>query len=145
MRKQRRKNAKSFIDLSKGLVADDCTISVSSIVPRNDKLNSKAAEVNFYLERMCSNLNMHFIDNAKVTNPKQHLNNSKLLLNLKALAKLCDLFINSIKKIYSIWFPHAQSRSSHGRDLTEIRNKLADDKIDCVLEKVTVTTTLNIT
>ena len=88
---------------------------------------------------------MHFIDNAKVTNPKKHLNNSKLLLNLKALAKLCDLFINSIKKIYSVWFPHAQYWSSHGRDLAEIRNKLADDKIDCVLEKVTVTTTLNIT
>ena len=47
---------KSTADLAKGMVADDRTISVSSIVPRNDKLNSKAAEVNSYLERMYSNV-----------------------------------------------------------------------------------------
>ena len=47
------RTAKSIVDLAKGLVADDCTISVSSIVPRNDKLSGKAAEVNCYLQRMC--------------------------------------------------------------------------------------------
>ena len=41
--------AKYTVDLGKGLVADDRTISVSSTAPRNDKLNSKAAEVNSYL------------------------------------------------------------------------------------------------
>ena len=74
--------AKSIVDLAKGLVSDDRTISVSSIVPKNDKLNGKAAEVNSYLEKMCSNVNMHFIDNARVINPKRHLNNSKLHLTL---------------------------------------------------------------
>ena len=69
------KIAKSIVDLVKGLVAEDPTISASSIVPRNDKLNDKAAEVNSYLERMCSNVNMHFIDNARVINPKNHLDN----------------------------------------------------------------------
>ena len=38
--------AKSIIDLTKSLVVDDRTISVSSIVPRNDKLNGKVTEVN---------------------------------------------------------------------------------------------------
>ena len=76
--------------MAKGLVADDRTISISSIVPRNDKLDVKAAEVNSYLERMCSNVNMHFIDDARVINPKRHLNNSKLHLNLKGSAKLRD-------------------------------------------------------
>ena len=38
--------AKSIVDLAKGLVVDDRTISVSSIVPRNDKLNGKVTEVN---------------------------------------------------------------------------------------------------
>ena len=52
----------------------DRPISVSSIVPRNNKLNSKAAEANSYLEYMCSNVNVHFIDNAGVMNPKKHLN-----------------------------------------------------------------------
>ena len=50
------KIAKSIVDLAKGLVVNDCIISVSSIVPKNDKLNSKAAEINSYLERMCSNV-----------------------------------------------------------------------------------------
>ena len=50
------RTAKSTVDLAKCFVADDRTISVSSIVPRNDKLNSKAAEVNSDLERMCSNV-----------------------------------------------------------------------------------------
>ena len=45
---------KSIVDLAKGLVAIDRTISVSSIVPRNDTLNGKAAEVTSYLQRMCS-------------------------------------------------------------------------------------------
>ena len=93
------KIAKPIADLANCLVADDRTISVSSIVPGNDKLNGKAAEVNSYLQRMCSNVNMHFIDNARVINPKRHLNNSKLHLNLKGLAKLSDVFINSIKKM----------------------------------------------
>ena len=38
--------AKFIVDLAKGLVVDDRTISVSSIVPRNDKLNGKVTEVN---------------------------------------------------------------------------------------------------
>ena len=66
--------AKSIVDLAKGLVADDRVINVSSIVPRNDKLNSKAAEINSYLQRMCSDVNMHLVDNARVINPKRHLN-----------------------------------------------------------------------
>ena len=59
---------KSIADLAKCLVTDDHTISVSRIVPKNDKLNSKAAEVNSYVERMCSNANMHFIDITRVIN-----------------------------------------------------------------------------
>ena len=94
--------AKSIVDLPKSLVADDRIISVSRIVPRNDKLNGKAAEVNSYLERMCSNVNMHFIDDARVINPKRHLNNSKFHIYLKGSSKFRDLFINSIKKTYSI-------------------------------------------
>ena len=123
--------AKSIADLAKGLVVDDHTISVSSKVPRNNKLNGKAAEVNSCLESMCSNVNIPFVDNARVINSKKHLNKSKLHLNLKSSAKLRDLFINSIKKMYSIWSPHTKSRSSRDKGLTLIRNKLTDDKMDC--------------
>ena len=37
--------------------------------------------------------------------------------------------------MYSIWFPHTESRPSFAKGLTQIKNKLTDDKIDCVLEK----------
>ena len=59
---------KSIVDLAKYLVTDDRTISFSRIVPKNDKLNSKAAEENSYVERICSNVNMHFIDITRVIN-----------------------------------------------------------------------------
>ena len=68
---------KSIVDLAKGLVA---------------------AYVNSYLKRMCSNVNVHFIDNARVFNQKRHLNDSTLHLNLKGSVKLSDVFINSAKK-----------------------------------------------
>ena len=45
---------KSIVDLAKCLVTDDRTI--------------KAAEENSYVERMCSNVNMHFIDITRVIN-----------------------------------------------------------------------------
>ena len=48
------RTVKFIVDLAKGLVANDRTISVSSIVPRNDTLNGKTAEVTSYLQRMCS-------------------------------------------------------------------------------------------
>ena len=75
---------------------------------------------------------------------KNHLNNSKLHLDLKVSGKLRDLFINSIKKMYSIWCSHIQIQSSCNKVLTHIKNNLTDDKIDSVLEKVTITRTLNI-
>ena len=47
---------------------------------------------------------MHFIGTAGLINSKNDLNNKKLHLNLKGSAKLRDLFINSVKKMYFIWF-----------------------------------------
>ena len=129
------RTAKSIVKLAKRLVADDCTVSVCSIVPRNYKSKGKAAELNSYLQKMCSNVNMHFIDNVGVINPKMHLNNSKLHLSLKDSAKLSGVFINSIKKMYSIRSPHTQSRPSRNKYLTLIRNKLTGDKTNCPLEK----------
>ena len=66
---------------------------------------------------------------------KKNLNNSKFHLNLKGSAKLRDLFINSVKKMYSILSPHIQCHSFRDKGLTLIRKKLTDDKTDCVLEK----------
>ena len=46
--------------------------------------------------------------------------------------------------MYSIWCSHTQVQSSCNKVLTHIKNNLTDDKIDSVLEKVTITRTLNI-
>ena len=37
--------------------------------------------------------------------------------------------------MYSTWYPHKQGRSFCDKDLTVVRSKLTDDKIDYVLEK----------
>ena len=46
---------KSIVDLAKLSVKDHCPVSISNIVPRNDKWNNKAQEVNSFLKNMCTN------------------------------------------------------------------------------------------
>ena len=94
--------AKSIVDLAKSLVADDRTISISNILSRNDNLNGKAAEVNSYLEKMCSKVNTHFIDNARVFNPKRHLNNGTVQ---KMKFPIKDFFskYDQIRSFLRIW------------------------------------------
>ena len=100
---------KSIAKWAKDLVADNRTVSVSSVVPRNDKLNGKAAEVNPYLERMCSNVNMYIIDDARANNIKRHLNNSNLHLNLKRFNKIASFIYKlSQKDVLNLISPYAE-------------------------------------
>ena len=92
--------AKSIVDLAKLSVKDHCSVSISSIIPRNDEWNNKAQEVNSFLKDMCSNSNINFIDNSKSLNPRRHLNNSKLHLNLKGATKLMDIYTEAIKGLF---------------------------------------------
>ena len=50
-----------------------------------------------------------FIDNSRIINPRKHLNNSKLHLNLKGLAKLQDVLFDSIKNLILCWRCKRQS------------------------------------
>ena len=129
--------AKSIADLAKGSIADDRT--VCSKVPRNEKLNGKVVETNSWLETMYSNLNMHFIDNEKVINPKKRLNNSKLQINLNGSAKLRDLFINSNQKhIFNLISTYAKPIFKwQESNLTQIMNKLTDNNF-CNLYKLKI-------
>ena len=92
--------AKSIVDLAKLSVNDHCSVSISSIVPRNDEWNNKAQEVNSFLKNMCTNIDIDFIDNTKVINARKHLNNSKLHLNLKGSVKLRDVLTESIRSLF---------------------------------------------
>ena len=92
--------AKSIVDLAKLSVKDHCPVSISSIVPRNDEWNNKAQEVNRFLEDMCLNSDINYINNSKAINPRRHLNNSKVHLNLKGATKLMDVFTEAIKGLF---------------------------------------------
>ena len=75
------------------------------ILPRNDELNNKAQEVNSFLKSMCKNIGIDFVDNSRFIDPRKHLDNSKLFLNLKVLAKLQYVLTESMKSLLRICFP----------------------------------------
>ena len=79
--------AKSIVDLAKGMVSQKKKVTVSGIIPRNDKQNKKAEKVNQNLKNMCKISSVGHIDNSSF-NPPKHLTNSKLHLNEKGLISL---------------------------------------------------------
>ena len=89
--------ARSIIDLATSLISDNCYVSVSGIVPRNDGLNNKASEVNNKLINMCKTRNIPFIDHVAI-DPTNHLNASKLHLNRAGTSILAKKFLNHICK-----------------------------------------------
>ena len=94
--------AQDMIHLAKKIRSKDCSVAISSIVPRNDKesWSIKANEVNRTLEEMCKELGLDFVNNDNI-NPKKLLNNGKLHLNNKGPKKLRSNFIYHIKKVLS--------------------------------------------
>ena len=84
---------------SKEVKASKLDVSISSIIPRNDKwmeVNSSWKEVNSYLKDLCESTDILFISNTTI-NPKKHLNNSQpATLKLKNSNKLRD---NSVPTI----------------------------------------------
>ena len=91
---------KSIVDLTKSSVNDYYSINISSIIPRND--NTKAEDAIFFLWGICSNDGVNLTENSRSINPKKHLSNSKLHLNLKGSAKLQCIFIDLIKNKFPI-------------------------------------------
>ena len=93
--------AKSIINLAQEVEAKGQSVSVSSIIPRNDKWNNKVFEVNSCLKKLCDNAKIDYLDNSININPRRHLNNSKLHLNTKGSGKLLQNFVTLIKKKFS--------------------------------------------
>ena len=85
---------KTIVDLAKNLFHDNRKVTVSGVIPRNDKWNNKAELVNNHLKEMCKSAITDFIDNGKNFNPKKHLNKSKLHLNDKGSYKFSNLLVN---------------------------------------------------
>ena len=72
--------------------SDNNNVLVSGIIPRSDKLNAKAIEVNRHLKKECRKRNICFISNSNI-NPKYDCNKSGLHLNWKETNKLVETFL----------------------------------------------------
>ena len=58
--------AQSIIRLAKSVVTDNRDVTVSSIIPRNDKWKNKVTEVNDCFISMCRDENIPFISQRKI-------------------------------------------------------------------------------
>ena len=77
---QKKEIADGIIDLAKPMKTDNINITISTIIPLDDKLNNKANEVNNFVMQLRRDCNIPFIDHSKNINPHKHLNRSKLHL-----------------------------------------------------------------
>ena len=93
--------ARSILDLAKNVSSENCSVSVSNIIPRNDQWNNKVREVNGCLARLCTNENISLIDHSRSIDPRKHINNSKLHLNIRGSNKLRDNFVKYVKEFLS--------------------------------------------
>ena len=84
--------ADGIIDLGKSMKTDNGNITISNIIPRGDRLNNKANEVNNFLIQLCRDCNIRFTDHSKNINPHKHLNRSKLHFNITGNR----IFVNNI-------------------------------------------------
>ena len=87
--------AKSVVDVAKNVKSDTRSVSISSILPRNDNFNNKVIEVNKELEKMCNKEKLKLIKHDNI-NPKAHINKSKVHLNRNGYLKLGKNFANFI-------------------------------------------------
>ena len=78
-------------------MAQDRSVTISRIIPRNDQWDNEVRKVNDSLTRMRENDNISFIDHSRSIDPRKNLNNSKLHLNIKASNKLRDNFVRYFK------------------------------------------------
>ena len=93
--------AQSISDLAKSVLSENCNVSVSNIIPRNDQWNNKVREVTDCSARLCKNENISLIDHSRSIVPRKHLNSGKLHLNVRGTNKLRDNFVKYIKDLLS--------------------------------------------
>ena len=126
--------ANDIIQLAKSVKTDANKVAVSSILPRKDKFNNKAKEVNTYLQDICFSNNLPSFTHRNI-NSHRHINVKGLHVNSYDDNQLTRNFINfiengqhnfgiSLKDLY----PH-QTHVTTDRD--ELNNSFsADDTHD---------------
>ena len=72
--------AVEIVNFAKSIKTGKNNIAISSIVPRKDRLNKKAKEVNLHLREKCEANNLSLIEHHNI-NPYHHINAEGLHLN----------------------------------------------------------------
>ena len=72
--------ADEIVNFAKSIKTDENNIVISSIVPKKDRLNNKAKEVNLHLKEKCEANNLSLIEHHNI-NPYRHINAKVLHLN----------------------------------------------------------------
>ena len=88
--------ANDIIQLAKSVKTGANKVAVSIILPRKDRFNSKAKEVNTHLLDICFSNNLSLITHSNI-NPHRHINVKGLHLNSYGDKQLTRNFINFIE------------------------------------------------
>ena len=96
-------------------MTQDCSFTISGIIPRHDQWNNKVTEVNASLACTCENDNILFTDHGRSIDPRKNFNNSKLHLKMKGSNELWDNFDRYLKG-FSSWDSDVQSYSEIRHD-----------------------------
>ena len=72
--------ADEIVNFAKSIKTDENNVVISSIVPRKDRLNNNAKEVNLHLKENCEANNLSLIEHHNI-NPYRHINAKGLHLN----------------------------------------------------------------
>ena len=91
--------SRSIIELGTSLKNDTNTVSISAIVPRSDKLDNKATEVNNRLVLMCQERNIPFLSHSDIIDPSKHLNESKLHFNRQGMRVFAENISGFLTKL----------------------------------------------
>ena len=91
--------SRSIIELGTSLKNDTNTVSISAIVPRSDKLDNKATEVNNRLVLMCQERNISFLSHSDIIDPSKHLNESKLHFNRQGMRVFAENISGFLTKL----------------------------------------------
>lgn len=89
--------ATNVVNLAMQISSQETKVSVSSLTSRDDKFQQRVSEVNCFLEKMCLERNLAFLNNVNIS-ACSHLNRSRLHLNRKGTKLLTSNFKFHLQK-----------------------------------------------
>ena len=137
--------ANDIIQLAKSVKTDANKVAASNILPRKDKFNNKAKEVNTYLQDICFSNNLPLITHRNI-NSHRHINVKSSHVNSYGDNQLTRNFINFIENGQHNFGISLKDLYPHQKDATTDRDELnnsfsADDTHDNLNQNFLLKTT----